>query len=75
MLHAIIVYTSSSKDFHILLELVWKNTPCLKTTLENDLLQKRQGIYTLPHEKSLSSEEIMVNFLTCSVQINVQNVT
>ena len=34
MLRAVFSYTSSSKEFRTLLELVWKNIPCLKTTLE-----------------------------------------
>ena len=44
-------------------------------TLHNDLLQKCEGICTLPHENSLSIKEIMTYFLTRSVRIYVQKVT
>ena len=43
--------------------------------LSNDLLLKQQGICTLLHENSLSIKEIMINFLTRSIPIYVQNVT
>ena len=32
MLHAVIFYTDSGKDFHTLLELLCNNTPCLNKT-------------------------------------------
>ena len=54
-----------------------KTTACLKMTytLYNDSLQKCKGICSLPHENSLSIQEIMINFLTRSVRTYVQNVT
>lgn len=74
MLCAVFFYTTSRKDFHTWLELVWKNTPCLKTIFIKWLMN-RHGICTLQHKNSLNIKEVMINFLTHSNWICVQNIT
>ena len=70
MLRAVFSYTSSSKEFRTLLELVWKkNDSYIMTFCRND------KVSALPHENPCSIKEIMINFLTYSVRIYVQNVT
>ena len=71
MLHAVFFHTTSSEDFHSLLKFVWKIKCALKWLLSNDLQQKRQDICILLHENSLSIKEIVINFLTRSVQIHM----
>ena len=72
MLRAVFSYSSSSKEFHTLLQLVWKKY----TVLENDFYImtccRNYKVSSLPHEKPLSIKEIMINFLTYSARIHVQ---
>ena len=74
MLRAVFSYSSSSKEFHTLLQLVWKKY----TVLENDFYIitccRNYKVSCLPHEKPLSIKEIMINFLTYSARIHVQTV-
>ena len=63
MLRAVFSYSSSSKEFHTLLQLVWKKY----TVLENDFYImtccRNYKVSSLPHEKPLSIKEIRSIFL------------
>ena len=61
---------ASSKGFHSLLEVVWKNTACMKTPLILWLTAKATRYLLFAQQKNaLSSKETVINFLTRSVRI------
>ena len=75
-MHAVVFHTTSSKDMssHVFARGCVENYSVL--TQNFSILVcclQRQGICTSPHENSLSIKEEMNNFLTCPVQIQVQN--